>query len=197
LFKKEMMLESKMKAAANIPTLRGPTGATGIAGVTGPTGDTGSTGPTGATGILTDNAVFVPVNQTEILVNRVPIPLDTKFINGGSITQINPTQIQLGPGLYFVSLEISLTMTPPNVTADLIEIAIRNPNGNLTNVISGGPVSAPNTGNFDVSSSAIVPGNQIITLQGRKVNTTATINILSASVGAANNFSTVNIFKIM
>ncbi|MBG0969116.1 hypothetical protein [Bacillus sp. SRB3LM] len=32
LFKKEMMLESKMKAAANIPTLQGPTGPTGAAG---------------------------------------------------------------------------------------------------------------------------------------------------------------------
>ncbi|PGW55262.1 hypothetical protein COE03_05180, partial [Bacillus thuringiensis] len=49
LFKKEMILESKMKAAANIPTLQGPTGPTGATGIAGSVASVNGVtpGPTG------------------------------------------------------------------------------------------------------------------------------------------------------
>lgn len=99
--------------------LQGATGATGERGATGPQGIQGNTGPTGATGGIRTQSFAAYTSNYNVFTDAIRLPL-TPYIqdNKGNITSVDANTIQLTPGTYYISYEVSGLLP----TSDYIQI---------------------------------------------------------------------------
>ncbi|MDQ0418986.1 hypothetical protein J2Z48_003211, partial [Croceifilum oryzae] len=182
----------------------GATGATGADGVTGATGATGATGPTGPTGptgssTVENNAIFTPVNGTPVTTSLVTIPFNPPVINGNPafISFTPPDTINLTQGLYYISYDMRVTLTPGSAAIGRLEV-VANPAAFLSltsQVAAVGATGVAGPIGRNVSSGGLfqVPGGgSSLTFQIVGVPNDPITALIISSV-----FSNVSIIKII